>query len=164
MTTTIKFAKTKPTASVPSKEAENMGFDLYACFDEDYIIINPNEIVLVPTGIATAFDKEYGLVIKERGSTGIKGMSVRAGVIDSGYRGEIFVTINNTNNKSIIITKEFECIQSLNDDYIVYPYNKAIAQAILIPVPNADVEEYTYDELLAIDSDRGVGAFGSSGK
>ena len=28
-----------------------MGFDIYACFDEDYIVINPHETKLIPTGI-----------------------------------------------------------------------------------------------------------------
>ena len=41
---------------------------------------------------------------------------------------------------------------------------KAIAQALVIPVPNVNVEELTYDELKAISSDRGMGALGSSGK
>lgn len=164
MTTTIKFAKTKPSAIIPSKIEENAGYDIYACFDDDYMIIYPNETVLIPTGIATAFEKDYTLILKERGSTGIKGMRVGAGVIDSGFRGEIFVAINNTNSKAIIISKEFDCIDNLTDDYVVCPYNKAITQAILLPVPNADVEEYTYDELLTIGSDRGVGDLGSSGK
>lgn len=47
---------------------------------------------------------------------------------------------------------------------IVYPYEKAIAQLLVIPVPKVDVEEYTYEELKAIPSKRGMGALGSSGK
>ena len=47
---------------------------------------------------------------------------------------------------------------------IRYPYEKALCQALVIPVSTADVEEYTYDALLAIPSSRGMGALGSSGK
>ena len=47
---------------------------------------------------------------------------------------------------------------------VFYPYEKAIAQALVIPVPVVDVEEYTYEELKATPSSRGLGALGSSGK
>ena len=47
---------------------------------------------------------------------------------------------------------------------IKYPTTKAITQAILVPVPAVEVEEITYDELLAIPSERGTGRLGSSGK
>lgn len=164
MITTIKFAKTKETAIIPSKGVENMGFDIYACFEEDHVIIEPNEVKLVPTGIATAFDEEYGLVIKERSSTGIKGMAVRAGVIDSGYRGEIFVAINNTYSEPIAIVKAGRITDVILDGCIIHLYEKAIAQAILLPVPTVEVEEYTYSELMQIGSVRGVDGFGSSGK
>ena len=45
-----------------------------------------------------------------------------------------------------------------------YPYEKAITQMIVVPVPSVDVEEYTYDELKAIPSKRGDGCLGSSNK
>ena len=45
-----------------------------------------------------------------------------------------------------------------------YPYEKAICQALVIPVPEVTVEEITYDELKGIASERGTGALGSSGK
>ena len=41
---------------------------------------------------------------------------------------------------------------------------KAIAQAILVPVPKTEIEEVTYEELKEIKSERGEGALGSSGK
>ena len=39
MITNVKFAKVHPNAIIPSKREEDMGFDIYACFDEDYIMI-----------------------------------------------------------------------------------------------------------------------------
>lgn len=50
------------------------------------------------------------------------------------------------------------------NDIIVYPYEKAIAQLFVILVLSVDIEEYTYEELKAIPSKRGMGALGSSGK
>ena len=44
----VKFAKVRPDAIIPSKRDEDMGFDIYACFDEDYVVINPHETKLIP--------------------------------------------------------------------------------------------------------------------
>ena len=46
----------------------------------------------------------------------------------------------------------------------MYPYEKAIAQCIMVEVPKLSISEVTYDELLTYESERGIGALGSSGK
>ena len=170
MRTNVKFAKVHPDAIIPSKRDEDMGFDIYACFDEDYIVINPHETKLIPTGIASYCDSDYGFVLRERGSTGSKGIALRAGVIDSGYRNEWFVGLTNTTNKVMFISKlsEKETYNKYYDDIMarsfVYPYTKAIAQALVVPVPKVEVEEIPYEELKEITSERGMGALGSSNK
>lgn len=203
MTTNIKFAKTHPNAIIPSKNDEDMGLDIYACFDEDCIEIEPHQTVLIPTGIASCCDLEYGLVIKERSSTGSKGIAVRAGIIDSSYRGEIKVAITNTTEEFLFISKinkediekrvmeaaKQKLLSEAEDDFdkelieesynsdlwkeatnqllgnmLVYPYSKAIAQALVVPVPQIQIEEISYEELKNIPSKRGTGGFGSSGK
>lgn len=200
----IKFAKVHPNAIIPSKRDEDMGFDIYACFDEDYIAIKPHETKLIPTGIASACNSDYGFLIFERGSTGSKGIARRCGVIDSGYRNEWFIGLTNTTGRILFITnlseedtkkkfvedfveyyyKDFfedyyeeeiieyhgleDDIRELAKSYIygstIYPCSKAIAQALIAPVPKIEVEELTYDELKAIKSERGMGALGSSNK
>lgn len=168
MITAIKFAKTNSDAKIPTKRDEDAGFDIYACFEEDYRIIPAHTTVVIPTGIASACDTDYCFVLKERGSSGTKGMAQRAGVMDSGYRGEWLVPITNTTDEPIFIAKEHICgelsqiTQLINPR--IYPYEKAICQALLTPVPTVDVEEYTYEELKAIPSTRGEGRLGSSGK
>ena len=169
MHTTIKFAKVKPTAIIPTKREEDAGFDIYANFEEDYIIINPHETQMIPTGIACVCSMDYCFIIKERGSTGTKGMAQRCGVIDSGYRNEIFVPITNTTNNVIIIAQNRVMISDIYgeiapNNYTIYPYEKAIAQLLVLPVPKVSVEEITYEELKSIPSDRGIGKLGSSGK
>ena len=54
MTNDLVFAKVRPNAIIPSKEDENAGYDIYACFDEDYMVIPPHSTKLIPTGIASA--------------------------------------------------------------------------------------------------------------
>lgn len=166
----VKFSKLNDGAQIPSKRKEDMGFDVYACFDEDYIVIAPHETKLIPTGIASACEPEYGFLLRERGSTGSKGIALRCGVIDSGYRNEWFVGLTNTTIHPLIISKisedrlrEFYLGQYFKDA-VIYPYEKAIAQALVIPIPEVKVEEVSYEELQAIKSERGLGALGSSGK
>lgn len=184
----VKFAKVHPNAIIPSKRDEDMGFDVYACFDEDYIVINPHETKLIPTGIASACDSGYGFLLFERGSTGSKGIARRCGVIDSGYRNEWFVGLTNTTDKTMFISKltkdelseldrkkyeeEAPTLYSLFgspyeqfwNEAIVYPYSKAIVQALVVPVPKTEVTELSYDDLKEIKSERGMGALGSSNK
>lgn len=157
----IYFARLKKEAKIPTRKSEDGCYDVYACFDDDYIIIKPHEIKMIPTGIASAFDIKYRVSIRERGSTGINGLSCRAGQIDAGYRGEWFITINNTTDKNIVITKKANKIEVLSDT-IKYPYSKAICQAALEFVPDVDVKEITIVELKEFASERGSGKLGSS--
>lgn len=163
MNNVVYFSKVKEGAKIPTKSRENMGYDIYACFPDEMtsIEIQPHMTVLIPTGIASACSPKYGFILKERGSTGTKGMAQRCGVIDSGYRNEWFVPITNTNNFPIAIAKE-EAVLSHN--VMRYPYDKAICQALLIEVPDVDVQELSYEELQRIESERGMGHLGSSGK
>lgn len=159
----ICFCKLNEKAILPSKREEDGAFDIYPCFDEDYRVLAPHETQLIPTGLASAFSKAYVAILKERGSNGSKGIGQRAGVIDSGYRGEWFVAVTNHNDKPLVIAKE----HALKEDFgeaLIYPYEKAICQCILVEVPTLSVEEVDYETLMSFQSERGEGRLGSSGK
>ena len=160
----IYFAKVKENAIIPSIRVEDGAFDIYACFEEDYKVIEPHETLLVPTGLASAFSTDYVAILKERGSTGTKGMGQRAGVVDSGYRGEWFIPITNHNSKPLVIMKEDYKDQAAFKDAIIYPYEKALSQCIMVRVPQLSITEISYEELLKFESERGTGRLGSSGK
>lgn len=201
----IKFAKIVDSAIIPSKRRGDGAYDIYACFEEDMIIIPPYATVMIPTGIASAFSEDYVMILKERGSTGVRGLGQRSGVIDSNYRGEWVAPITNHNDYAVVITdlEEGEALRKMpyvnvsapsksctettyyadskmtqlmgeviqypNDNvttynFIIYPKSKAICQALLLPVPDSIVEEISYDELIKIESERGCGMLGSSGK
>ena len=160
----IYFAKMREGAVIPSKRMEDGAFDIYACFDEAYIEIAPHETKMIATGLASAFSPMYVAILKERGSTGTKGRGQRAGVVDSGYRGEWFVPITNHNEKTLVIMKK-ECkIFEGREDVIIYPYEKGISQCIMVEVPQLSTEEISYADLLKFESERGTGHLGSSGK
>lgn len=191
----IYFAKGNPSVIIPTKRDEDVGYDIYANFEEDYIVLEPHTVTLIPTNLHSAFSSDYGIILKERGSTGTKGMAVRSGVIDSGFRGAWFVPINNTTNSPIIIAKKeaIEGFKTIDRKYFdtihfnfkvvvdkegneicslpfnkkevfIYPYEKAICQAVIIEVPSTVSEEIPLEELVAIESERGTGERGSSNK
>jgi len=100
-------------------------------------------------------------ILKERGSSGSKGIGQRAGVIDSGYRGEWFVAMTNHNEEPLAIVKAGS---PKPEGALAYPYEKAICQCLMVVVPKLAIEEIPYEKLLDMKSHRGTGALGSSGK
>lgn len=159
----LLFAKTRQNAIVPSKRDEDGCYDIYACFDDDEIMIEPFRNMLVDSGIATAFGKKWRLAIRERGTNSKSGLMTMSGQVDSGYRGSIFVSLYNANRVPVIISKKVEEIEK-TDNYIKFPYTKAIAQFAMEEVPVLETKEIDYEVLKTITSERGTGALGSSGK
>lgn len=160
------FASPHEDVKTPSKKPGDAGYDIYAHFDEEYMVILPHETKMVPTDLYTAFNENYVMILKERGSTGTKGIGQRCGVVDSSFRGAIFVPLTNHNNKPIVITKETSesVMEALKDDYIIYPYSKAICQAVMAYVPKLITHRVSMEQYAKYTTDRGAGALGSSGK
>lgn len=168
---TIYFAKIRKDARIPDKTPDNAGLDIYPCFNEDYILIDPGQTVLVPTGIASAIPEDYYIQVEERGSSGSKGIKYSAGVIDSSYRGEWFLATTNTNQKPVIISKlDLDSLPPsvktlIENSFVIYPYSKALFQGVIHHVHNElSREEINIDDLRKIPSERGEGRLGSSGK
>ena len=166
----LKIKRLRKEAIMPSKRVEDACFDLYGCFDDEVKFLYPGDIYLIPLGISTEFPKDWVFYIVERSGSGSKGISTRAGIIDSGYRGEMKTPLNNTTNKLIIFTNKTkedilenhkEQLKDFEENFIIYPQTKGIAQGFLLYCPHVDVEEV--DELDST-SERGAGGFGSTGK
>lgn len=164
----IKFAKKNIAAKIPSKTLDNAGYDLYACFDKPILQLKANSTTLVPTGLLSCFNAKYYIQFQNRGSNGSKGLLQACGVIDSSYRGEWFVAITNTNNVDWYIVKnEFintPLFSAMNIKDTIYPYEKAICQFVVLPVPKVDIVEVSEEEIKNEKSNRGSGNLGSSGK
>lgn len=165
---TINFAKINQNAIIPSKRDEDAGYDFYPCFSDEFICLKPFETKLIPTGIAWSSSKNFYMQLVERSSTGSKGIKISAGVIDSGYHGEIKIAIFNANHLPLYISNISE--SQLNQEsrlpqsYLFHPTKKAIAQGIIHRVENLQVKELTYEQLLTIPSQRKDQGFGSTDK
>ena len=133
-------------AKLPSYgTAEAAGADLYACLEEA-VTIEPNATAFIPTGIALEVPRHCaGLVYARSGLACKKGLAPanKVGVIDSDYRGEIFVALHNHGTLAQIVE---------NGD--------RIAQIVITPVLQP---VYETAEALS-DTVRGEGGFGSTGR
>lgn len=108
------------------------------------IAIYPQESVLLPMGIKTEFNPGWALVFFNRSGLASKKHLFRgACIVDSNYRGEIFVNLTNVSNE-----KQY-----------LQPGEKLI-QALMLPVPRVEVIETKVNE----NTDRGEGGFGSTDK
>lgn len=79
---------------------EDAGLDLPSLFD---VQILPGRQALVRTGVHLAIPQGWVGVIRDRSSMALAGATSVAGVIDSGYRGEVKVLMYNLSNKPLII-------------------------------------------------------------
>ncbi|MGO5086999.1 dUTP diphosphatase [Oscillospiraceae bacterium LCP25S3_F9] len=143
----IKIQKLKENAIIPTRATHgSAGMDLHACIDSP-VTIEAGQRVTVPTGIAVALpSNQYGLFIFARSGLGIKygiALSNGVGVVDSDYRGEICVGLQNSSDKS----------------YTIAP-NDRIAQMVVMPVCTPNITEVTALD----DTARSTGGFGSTGK
>lgn len=137
----VSVKKIHPDATMPTyAHHDDAGMDLYAY---EGVVIAPGERALIPTGIAMAIPEGHvGLMWDKSGVSTKRGLTTLAGVIDSGYRGEIQIALLNTSHE----TQEFAA-------------GDKVAQMLIQPVEQPELVEV--DDL--DETQRGEGAFGSTG-
>ena len=115
------------------------------CSAED-TIVQEGRNKMVKTGFAVAVPKGHELQVRPRSGFAFKHsitITNTPGTVDSDYRGEICILLHNLGEFSFHVAK-----------------GDRIAQLVLAPVVQADVEEV--DEL--DETQRGAGGFGSTGR
>ncbi|MBE7445102.1 MAG: dUTP diphosphatase [Planctomycetia bacterium] len=120
------------------------GMDLYAAVNKA-IMLQSNEIKLIPTGIHIELPWGYEAQVRPRSGLALKyGLTLvnTPGTIDSDYRGEIGIILCN-----------------LGKDPFTVERGMRIAQMVVQPVTRAELIEVGNLE----ESPRGVGGFGHTG-
>lgn len=149
------------------------GIDIRAL--EDYEIL-PGETKLVKTGIKIAIPQGYEIQVRPRSGLSLKTkmrVANSPGTIDSNYRGEVGIIIDNIEPPIKDITyepvlNEDGTIKELNVTSILHgapcyiQKGDRIAQLVLAEVPLAHF--YQVENIGVFDSERGEDGFGSSGK
>jgi dUTP pyrophosphatase len=91
----------------PAYNGESAGLDLYNAGNKVTIcpqsVLPKNNKTLIPTGLKMQVPKGYVALIQERGSITKTPLKVRAGVIDYGYTGEVFVNLVNVGSEEFIL-------------------------------------------------------------
>lgn len=135
----LKLDKNAPTPSY-AKQGD-AGLDLYSA--EDFIL-KSGERKAVETGIKMEIPEGYvGLIWDKSGMASNNGIKTMAGVVDSGYRGEIKIVLVNLGTENFEIKK-----------------SQKIAQMLFQKIEHPEIEIV---ESLN-DSHRGEGGFGSTGR
>lgn len=137
----LRIKKISAESKIPQyAHPGDAGMDLYSSEDS---VLEPGKQTTVKTGVSMAIPSGYvGLIWDKSGLAAKHGIKTMAGVVDSGYRGEVCVVMINLGNTSYKIEKHTK-----------------IAQLLIQPVNSANVIEV--EELDA--TSRGKGGFGSTG-
>ncbi|MDR7318894.1 dUTP diphosphatase [Brevibacillus nitrificans] len=167
----VKVKKLHDGATIPKyARYGDAGFDLVAVEDT---IVYPSHTGLVRTGLAFEIPDGYEIQVRPRSGISAKTrlrVSNAPGTIDSGFRGEVKVIIDNLNPMvtnvedfkpeiKLITGWSMEMDESYPKGAYLICKGDRIAQGVLAEVPIADFE--LVDEL--DETERGTGGFGSSG-
>lgn len=145
---TLKIKRSEDAKRFPllkvAKEGD-VGFDLPACLPGSSILIQPHSRGVIPTGIYLEIPEGYWASIEARSSTSKSMLICPKGVIDEGYRGELFAVLLNVGDHPVVINDGDRYVQLILHERIVKDF---------------DIEEV--DELTP--SERGASGFGSTGR
>lgn len=139
----VKFQKVHPEAILPKYQTEgSSGFDL-SCVES--ILFLAGETKVVPIGWKVEIPSGYEMQIRPRSGFSLKTpfrVANTPGTIDSDYRGEIGILLQNNSGYTTLINK-----------------GDRIAQGVVVPVLQVGLVEV--DDLST--TQRGEGGFGSTG-
>ncbi len=122
------------------------GADIYALLEEERMVLLPGETKLIHTGFAMEIPEGYaGFIYARSGIATKRGLAPAncVGVVDSDYRGEVLVALYNHSGG----------VQEIAN-------GERIAQMVIAPYLSAEFQE----EDALLDTERGEGGFGSTGR
>lgn len=138
----ITVQKTMNTPDPVRAHDTDAGLDLHVPEGQG-CLVSPGAIYTIDLGVRVAIpDGYYGQLVL-RSSAGAKGLTIPhgAGIIDSGYRGNLKVLVAALAEPVLVAAKDRIC------------------QLIILPLPPVDVEIGVVDD----NSSRSTGGFGSTG-
>lgn len=137
----LKVKRIKRDAKLPNySHAGDAGMDI---FSAKACVLEAGEVKPISTGIQMAIPEGFVGLIWDKSGISLKGVHRLAGVIDSGYRGEVKVVMANFGDEPFVVEKGMK-----------------IAQILIQPVIEVKVLEAEELE----DTSRGKEGFGSTGK
>jgi dUTP pyrophosphatase len=156
----VECKKLHPNATIPKYQTDGAaGVDIHAVTLDMFasagvdgvfrdnmgavaIVLQPGAVAKVPTGLAFAIPAGFEGQLRPRSSTSAKGLLVHLGTIDSDYRGEVAIQVQNLTSAPVEIK---------NGDRLAQIVFAEVARATIQPVPELSKTQ------------RGAGGFGSTG-
>jgi dUTP pyrophosphatase len=137
----LKVKRIHKDAKLPSYgHVGDAGLDLFSVMD---CVLKGGEARAISTGIQVSIPEGHVGLIWDKSGISLKNIHRLAGVVDSGYRGEIKVVMTNLSTEAFSIEKGMKIAQML-----IQPVSRVKV------VDSGDLEETT----------RGEDGFGSTGK
>jgi dUTP pyrophosphatase len=140
MKPTPTLKTTSDNISHPSMPGD-VGYNLKV--SEEIVSLPAGKLVSIKTDVRVEIPEGYWGLILPRSSANMSGILIFSGVIDTGYRGELFVLALNLGSSARLLTK-----------------GQSLAQMVFFPSSVFDLERV---EDLS-DSHRGNNGFGSTGR
>ena len=137
----IKDVKT-PTRGTPG----SAGLDFFVPNDFPETVVQPGSSIRVGSGVRAEVPTGYALIAFNKSGVALSGLQVGACVIDEDYQGEINLHLFNVSK----------------DNITVKPGQK-LTQFIALPINYVGVDLVDDTELHTVQTERGAGAFGSTG-
>jgi len=148
---TIQVLLRDERAIAPTRnKATDAGLDLYSMEDK---FIELGSTAVVRTGVSVNIPSGMVGKIEDRSSLASKGLRTGAGVIDTGYNGEVGIVIHN-------LTSQLASDPVLHRKGYQIRRGDKIAQLLTYSVETPSVEVVSN----VWESERGSGGFGSSGR
>ena len=142
----IKIKKLYDNTQMPTRADDgSAGMDLYAHLNDYMRVIKPHTTEMISVGFAMETpNNTYGAIFARSGLASKKGLRPAncVGVVDSTYRGEVFVALYNDTDKPQQIA-----------------HGDRIAQMIIMEYPTVGIIETDH----LSETERGTGGFGHSG-
>lgn len=163
MNTEIFIEKTSEDAVLPSYAHDgDAGMDLYSVED---VVIVPGQTVLVKTGLKMAIP--VGMEVQIRPRSGISlntplRIPNAPGTIDSGYRGEVCVILENTSPLNSDKDGSFLTLKDKGNQKGTYKILKGDRVAQMVVAVYAKAAFHLVEDVSGIGNDR-EGGFGSTG-
>ena len=143
----MKFTKIRDVKTPTRGTPGSAGIDFYIPNNFEMTNLEPNERINIPSGIKVKVPSDFMLcAFNKSGIANNFGLLVGACIIDEDYQGEIHLNVINTSREIICLTPGLKLVQF-----------------VLIPVFYDNLDEVDEDKLYLKQTERGIGAFGSTG-
>lgn len=142
----MKILKTKDVKTPQKAHESDGGFDFFIPSTFETVHLAPNKGILIDTGLKILIPDGYVGVFQNKSSIGSKGLVVAANIVDSNFRGEVFINLFNISDTPIQINP-----------------GQKIVQMLIHRVPYLTIKEITEEEFNEDVTERGSGALGSTG-